>query len=171
MQKVKFRYLGKSLLKGRPKREFIVIEGAKYWNCRRFQEQLPDLSYLRPIEFYERNKKLLDNKHLFITEFVEKVESPVILNPQVGPELIPDNEVQSDIPEEDISEQEPQPVIPDEDKPKQEESPKHPISTRNPKFIEFGVTEFDGKLQCPKCRYNVIQTKKMLNHISVIHKA
>ena len=82
MQKVKIRYLGKSLLKGRPKREFIVIQGQKFWNCRRFKEQLPDLSYLRPIEFYERNKTILDNKHLFILEFADQIENPTILQPE-----------------------------------------------------------------------------------------
>lgn len=73
---VKIRYLGKSLLKGHPKREFIVIQGQKIWNCRRFKEQLPDLSYLRPIEFYERNKVLLDDKRLFILEFIEEGTQP-----------------------------------------------------------------------------------------------
>lgn len=142
MQQVKFRYLGKGFLKGHPKRERIIIEGAKFWNCRRFSEQLSDLSYLRSIEFYERNKALLDNRQLFITEIVEEVEQPILTEPETKSESEPN-------PEPEFN-----PVI----------------STRTPEFTEFGVTETDGKLQCPKCHYSIVQTKKMQEHIKLIHE-
>ncbi len=133
MLKVKIRYLGKSLLQGRPKREFIVIENQKFWNCRRFPEQLPDLYYLRPVEFDKRNKTILDNRHLFVIEFIE------------------DNAQSPTTPETTTPETMGQP------------------SMRTPEFIKLGVTEIDGQLQCPHCYFKTKQTKKMLNHIQVVH--
>lgn len=69
---VKIRYLGRSLLKGHPKREFIDIGGERFWNCRRFPEQNDDLSYNRPLEFYEANKSALDDRTLFIVDLCKK---------------------------------------------------------------------------------------------------
>jgi hypothetical protein len=141
MQKVKIRYIGKSLLIGRPKREFIVIGGQKFWNCRRFPEQLPDLSYLRPIEFYERNKTILDNKHLFILEFVEDATSLHVV---------------IDEPKEKKA-------------PEAPEVPKSVSLLLTPELIKLGVTEINGRLWCPHCIYNITKPKKMLNHILNIH--
>lgn len=79
-QKVQIRFLGMNWRKGIPKKRFIQIEGDRFYNYARFPEQLPDASYLRSMEFYKKHKELLDNKLIFITEFVEEAE-PNLLAP------------------------------------------------------------------------------------------
>jgi hypothetical protein len=82
-QKVRIRYLGKSLLKGNPKREFINVAGEKFWNCRRFPEQNDDLSYTRPMKFYLDNQDILSDRKLFIVEIVQDVPAPKVIGAPV----------------------------------------------------------------------------------------
>jgi hypothetical protein len=94
-QMVNIRYLGKSLLRGQPKREFIDVGGQRFWNCRRFPEQNDDLSYTRPLEFYEEHKAILGNPRLFIVDIVtstgevkERVNTPYVpTTVELAPEL------------------------------------------------------------------------------------
>lgn len=79
-QKVQIRFLGMNWRKGIPKKRFIQIENERFYNYRRFPDQLPDASYIRDIEFYEKHKEILDNKEIFILGFVEEAE-PNLLAP------------------------------------------------------------------------------------------
>jgi hypothetical protein len=81
-QKVQIRFLGMNWRKGIPKKRFIQIEGDRFYNYRRFQEQLPDASYIRDIEFYEKHKGVLDNKLIFVLTFIEEAEPDLLAPPE-----------------------------------------------------------------------------------------
>ena len=72
-KQVKIRFLGDKFWKGIPRRRFIDVGGQRFWNYNRFPEQLEDSSYLRPLEFYEKNKDILSNKKIFVIEFLSEV--------------------------------------------------------------------------------------------------
>jgi uncharacterized Fe-S cluster-containing radical SAM superfamily protein len=72
-KQVKIRFLGSHFWKGIPKRRFIDVGKQRFWNYNRFPEQLEDSSYLRPIEFYEKNKDILSNRKIFVIEFLSEV--------------------------------------------------------------------------------------------------
>jgi len=72
-RQVKIRFLGDKFRKGIPQRRFIDVGRQRFWNHNRFPEQLEDSSYLRPLEFYEKNKDILSNKKIFVIEFLSEV--------------------------------------------------------------------------------------------------
>lgn len=93
-EKVRIRFLGANWRKGIPLQRHINIGGQKLWNYRRFPEQLEDASYIRDIDFYMQNQKVLDDQKIFIVEFMEEGNAEYVETDDAGndvPKEIPEN--------------------------------------------------------------------------------